>query len=124
MQFETREYLPVVFGAPIGTGVGSAPDDVAIADFNGDGKLDFMVTNGNGSDADLRVGNGDGTFRQISGPFTTLATPWDVRAADFNGDGKMDAAVANFNSAGLTVLLGDGTGNFSGSNYSTTGNCG
>jgi len=61
-------------------------------------------------DANLLLGNGDGTFR----PSTTVSVGnffpyWGV-ASDFNGDGKLDFAVVDFDS--ITVILGNGDGTF------------
>ena len=57
------------------------------ADFNGDKKLDFLVTVGNQSQ--IFLGNGDGTFHQAAEPFPGAP----LIAADFTGDGKIDLLV-------------------------------
>ena len=100
---------------------------IAIADVNGDGKADLIVTTwfgcfpsgctGNGS-VDVLLGNGDGTFQPAvdydSGGFDADS----VAVADLNGDGKLDLVVGNFCggsgtcSAAVTVLLGNGDGTF------------
>ncbi len=51
------------FQPPQSYTVGRAPSFVAVADFNGDGKLDLAVTNGNSNNVAILLGNGDGTFR-------------------------------------------------------------
>ncbi len=85
------------------------PTSLATGDFNGDGKLDLVVT------GYVLLGNGDGTFQSAisyAGPNSTSLT--DVTVADFNKDGKMDLAVtgANFGTRQLAIFLGNGDGTF------------
>jgi hypothetical protein len=80
---------------------GYEADSVAIADINGDGKLDLLLANTcfsgmcpNGEVAAL-LGNGDGTF-QMARTYATGGTyARSVALADVNGDGHADALVAN-----------------------------
>jgi hypothetical protein len=114
---------------------GVTPLFVAVADVNGDGKLDLVVANRCGNNGCLNeslvsvlLGNGDGTFQTAvtygsGGLFTS-----SVAAADVNGDGKPDLLVANDcadpNCDGsAAVLLGNGDGTFQVSvTYLTGGN--
>src|ERR1041384_1604031 len=98
-------------GSPIS--VGLTPESVAIADFNGDGKLDLATANWNTNNVTVLLGNGSGGFSPATGsPFGAGTNPASVAVGDFNVDGKSDLTIANWNSNNVTVLLGDGSGGF------------
>jgi uncharacterized protein (TIGR03437 family) len=94
------------------------PSSVAVGDFNGDGKLDAVITglvNVSGSavqagladySATVLLGNGDGTFGQSM--TYELPENGSIAVADMNGDGKPDVILAATNA--VVVALGDGTG--------------
>ena len=96
---------------------------VAVADVNGDGKLDIVVGNGCASgtycspegSVGVLLGNGDGTFQPAhsynSGGASLFGS--SVALADLRGDGKLDIVVANENANNVGVLLGNGDGTFS-----------
>jgi hypothetical protein len=95
-----------VFRSPIKGGL-SPGNGFATGDFNGDGKLDLVVT---GQATEIFLGNGDGTF----GSGLSLNTKKDFfgtpAVADFNGDGKLDLALPD--GGGVSVFLGNGDGTF------------
>jgi hypothetical protein len=95
-QLETRSSTPTDLGGL----------SVAVGDFNRDGKLDFAVAS---NDAQVFLGNGDGTFQPPVNYLTGTGAIFVV-AADLNHDGKLDLVVADLN--GLFVLLGNGDGTF------------
>jgi hypothetical protein len=108
-----------------------------LADVNGDGKLDVIVTNcGPSGSTDctsdgtvgVLLGNGDGTFQPVKTYSTGGDTSSPLAVADVNRDGKLDILVGNNcpgNCSGdgsFAVLLGNGDGTFQGAvTYDTGG---
>jgi hypothetical protein len=86
------------------------------ADFNNDNILDLVGPGPEG--VDLRIGNGDGTFRFGSIAGRNYRSPLGLVYGDFNGDGNLDIAYVSGDSNNITngkqviVMLGDGTGKF------------
>ena len=54
-------------------GIGIESNSVTAGDFNGDGKLDLAVSNGNSNCVYELLGNGDGTF---GAPIKVFAGEW------------------------------------------------
>lgn len=100
------------------------PEFITLADFNGDGKLDFAVSVDNWEGADqgivVALGNGDGTFETPSLYSSTqqnyLNFDWPypsfLQSADINGDGIPDLVYTNPSYSTVGVLLGNGDGTF------------
>ncbi|PYJ76231.1 MAG: hypothetical protein DME69_13485 [Verrucomicrobia bacterium] len=99
-------------------GPGNLKGDIAIGDFDEDGKLDvaFPVTglqtpHQHSTEVDLFFGDGHGHLS--AGPVLTVGEePHTVIPVDVNHDGHLDLAVTNRTDGTVTVLLGDGHGNF------------
>jgi hypothetical protein len=98
------------FKAPSVYSVGTSPNDLAVADINGDHHPDLLAVNTDDNTMSVLLGNGDGTFQpQVTYPAGT--TPAGIAVGDFNGDGKLDAVVTN-DQSGVSILLGNGDGTF------------
>ncbi|MFJ3901682.1 FG-GAP repeat domain-containing protein [Streptomyces sp. NPDC090025] len=116
-------------GAPFGLGTGTFPTAVALADLNGDGRLDAVVsaaltkqptqhgTESMGSVVEL-LGDGRGGFAPATSysaptlvnPSTNAMFPADITVADMNGDTRPDVLTANTNGDNVSVWTNDGTG--------------
>jgi hypothetical protein len=96
---------------PLNYTTGDHPSFAAIADLNGDGKNDVVVSNKYDGDVSVFLGYGDGTF-QTPVTYGTASFPSSVAIGDLNGDGKPDLAVANQTSSSVSVLLNNGNGTF------------
>ncbi len=103
------------FAAALGSpfAVGTNPQAVAVADFNGDGVPDIVTANLNGT-VTVLLGNGAGGFKAAQGSPFSVGTNPAIRgkSGTFNGDGKLDIVTANAGDNTITVLLGDGSGGF------------
>jgi len=77
---------------------------LAPADFNGDGKLDLIVSDYGFPAINVLFGKGDGTF-QSAISYSVGIGPISLPVADLNHDGRPDIAVANFNSNTVDILL-------------------
>jgi hypothetical protein len=92
---------------------GPDPWSVALADLNGDKKLDLVVANRGSStvpgSVSVLLGNGDGTF-QAAHTFGLLPA-FSVAVADVNADDKPDLVVAS-NDGTVNIFIGKGDGTF------------
>jgi hypothetical protein len=88
------------------------PSAIVAGDFNGDGKLDWVVANGGDNSLYIYFGNGDGTSQLPIILPTAGQSPIALAAADLNGDGKLDLVVVEADTQTVGILLGNGDGTF------------
>ena len=93
---------------------GSGEGQIALADLNGDGKLDIAIVNQSDNTISVLPGNGDGTFQtaKITPALAADTFLGALIAADLNGDGKMDLAIPDYSLGEVVVLVGNGDGTF------------
>jgi hypothetical protein len=95
-------------GPPIN--VGGPPNDIAVGDWNKDGKLDVVTCN-EGDTVTVMLGDGRGGFTPAPGSPIRAAAHL-VAVGDVNKDRNPDLALTHHDSFGVVVLLGAGDGRF------------
>ncbi len=106
------------FAQPVNFSGTSRAAGIALADLNGDNKLDVAVSDGDGlaigNSMSIYLGNGDGTFgaRQAVSLGSGRIAPIGVAAADVDGDNDVDLAVACDAVGAVMLLRNNGNGTF------------
>ncbi|MCC6970689.1 MAG: VCBS repeat-containing protein [Phycisphaerales bacterium] len=88
------------------TQLGGALRDVAAMDFNGDGRMDLLAVDSEGSRLLPLRGQGDGSFVPGS-PVSLPTNPRALTLFDVDGDVDLDAATASQTTAAVTILRND-----------------
>ena len=84
----------------------SGNDDLDVADFNGDGDLDLVISGWRG--VSVALGMGNGTFR-FDGEYGTGKVVENASIEDINNDGMPDIVGSNSVEAAILIGRGDGT---------------
>jgi hypothetical protein len=100
-----------VFGSNATLIVGSEPNQVVVADVNGDGKPDLICANFASSTLTVLTNNGHGVFG-FNATLSVSGGPVSVVATNIKGGGKPDLICANSAGNTLTVLTNNGSGVF------------
>ena len=98
--------------------VGIFPLAVAVADFNGDGHRDLVLTLPCGTDGTctsnggvgILLGNGDGTFQPVAVYIGLGSDTAELGVGDFNGDHHADVVALDYQTSDITLFLGNGNG--------------
>jgi hypothetical protein len=107
-------------GSPFATG--KQPSAIVIADFDGDGNLDFAVANKGDNSISVFRGDGTGGFTPFpKSPFalpnivaSTETGPVAMVTGNFRNQSKPDLAVVNESSNSISILLSSGDNTFDG----------
>jgi hypothetical protein len=85
----------------------------AWGDYDNDGFLDMIVSNGGGGNQFLYRNNGNGTFSKItSSPVNAAGDCHSVRWGDYDNDGWLDLFMVKHNSGGNRLFHNNGDGTF------------
>jgi PKD repeat protein len=91
---------------------GRYPGRMAVADFDEDGYLDFIMTYDGSIDCDLYKGNGNLEFTPIELRDTAPQNSIGADSGDFNGDGHADFVAVSYNWGEAYINYGNGDGTF------------
>jgi len=96
------------FAAAVNFSVGTSPQSITSADFDGDGKFDLAVANWSSNNVSVLLNStplpGTASFGAAAN-FAAGTNPVYITSADFDADGKPDLAVANGASSNFTTVL-------------------
>lgn len=95
------------------TGINSTPIHVTTGDFNNDNFKDIAVANAGASNIGIFLGNGNGTFQNMTSYPTILGSyPISIAVKDLNDDSCLDAIVANMVTSSIEIFIGQCDGTF------------
>jgi hypothetical protein len=88
----------------------NTPQEMTVADFNGDGIPDVAVADHQDGTVRVYLGAASGTLT-LQSTLSVGVTPTSICYGDFNEDGHLDLAVLSSNGT-FSIWFGDGAGNF------------
>ncbi|MDC4205908.1 MAG: VCBS repeat-containing protein [Candidatus Manganitrophus sp.] len=118
------ENVDGAFGNPsiVTDGIEDNPSAIAVADFDGNGSADLVITNRDDDSITVLRGDKNGNFVAVDKPIVDaeqqeinphpLSAPIAVVAGFFDSDTFADIAVVNEGDNSVIVLLGNGNGTF------------
>src|SRR5262245_22835850 len=83
---------------------GSSPQDAALADFNGDGRLDILTANIGSDDVAVLLGDGAGGFANAV-RYPAGESPSSLAIGDCDDDGQSDVVVVGLTGVGSNTEL-------------------
>lgn len=100
----------LAFKSPINRSAIVEPAGLDLADLNGDGKLDIIVTNQKENELSAFINTTESSTAVLSFSAKSINKPnnpsWNVLANDFDGDGKPDIAYTSFDIPTSTYRVG------------------
>ncbi|EPX64970.1 hypothetical protein D187_000395 [Cystobacter fuscus DSM 2262] len=87
--------------------LGATAFELALADLNGDGRLDILAATRTSDFVSILAGRGDGTFERPTN-HGVLDSPGSLAVADVDGDGALDLFTASFHGDVLQVSRNQG----------------
>jgi hypothetical protein len=102
--------------------IGSYPNALAVADINGDNRLDIVTANAGSNNITVLLGRGNGAFVVPGLILAMQNVPSSVALVDVNRDSRLDIVTTNQGSDSISIRLGDGFGNFGATVNTSVGN--
>ncbi|MFY9951522.1 MAG: VCBS repeat-containing protein, partial [Candidatus Sulfotelmatobacter sp.] len=95
---------------------------VITGDFNGDGKVDAIISSKTREQLYFLAGEGNGSFKSPAAlSKQALGEIYSLTSVDLNNDGKIDLVSGTDGPFGLFVMLGEGSGKFNAPLFSGVG---
>ncbi len=107
-QFQTAQSVAL--------GASTAPQQIALGDFNKDGRWDLAAVNFFGNSVSLATGNGDGTFKTPT-KYAVGHGPESLVVGDFDNDARADIVTVNHTDSSASFLFGKTDGGFFPANH-------